>query len=174
MLEQNAAHFGARAALLHDGQAPLSHQQLHDHVSATRSALGNLGVGRNDRVAIVLPQGPDLAATFLAVASGATAAPLNPACVEKEFRFYLEDLAARVLILPQGGGSPARAAAVALGVPVIELVAGENGAARFKLSGVSRPPRPAAGSAEADDVALVLHTSGTTSRPKMVPLTPKT
>jgi acyl-CoA synthetase (AMP-forming)/AMP-acid ligase II/acyl carrier protein len=171
MLEQNAAHFGARAALLSDGNEPLSHQQLRDQVAATVPALNRLGVGRRDRVAIVLPQGPDLAVTFLAVAAGATAAPLNPAYVEKEFLFYLEDLQARALILPQGSDSPARAAAGSLGVPVIELIPGENGAGRFHLSGVSRPFESPAGFAEADDVALVLHTSGTTSRPKMVPLT---
>jgi acyl-CoA synthetase (AMP-forming)/AMP-acid ligase II/acyl carrier protein len=171
MLEQNAAHFGARAALFSDGNEPLSHQQLRDQVAATVPALNRLGVGHSDRVAIVLPQGPDLAVTFLAVAAGATAAPLNPAYVEKEFLFYLEDLQARALILPQGSDSPARAAAGSLGVPVIELIPGENGAGRFHLSGVSRPFESPAGFAEADDVALVLHTSGTTSRPKMVPLT---
>ena len=171
MLEQNAAHFGARAALLSDGNEPLSHQQLRDQVAATVPALNRLGVGRGDRVAIVLPQGPDLAVTFFAVAAGATAAPLNQAHVEKEFRFYLEDLQARALILPQSSDSPARAAAGSLGVPVIELIPGENGAGRFHLSGVSRPLGSPAGLAEADDVALVLHTSGTTSRPKLVPLT---
>ena len=171
MLEQNASRFGARAALLSDGDEPLSHQQLRNQVAVTVTALNPLGVGRGDRVAIVLPQGPDLAVTFLAVAAGATAAPLNPAYVEKEFLFYLEDLQARALILPQGSDSPARAAANSLGVPVIELIPGENGVGRFHLSGVSRPLATAAGFAEADDVALVVHTSGTTSRPKMVPLT---
>src|SRR5438093_8888377 len=171
MLEQNASHFGARAALLSDGDEPLSHQQLWDQAAMTVPSLNRLGVGRGDRVAIVLPQGPDLAVTFLAVAAGATAAPLNPAYVEKEFLFYLEDLQARALILPQGSDSPARAAADSLGVPVIELTPGENGVGGFHLSGVSRPLATAAGFAEADDVALVLHHSGKTSRPTMVRLT---
>src|SRR5436190_3871621 len=171
MLEQNASHFGARAALLSDGDEPLSHQQLWNQVAVTVTALNSLGVGRGDRVAIVLPQGQDLAVIFLAVAAGATAAPLNPAYVEKEFLFYLEDLQARALIVPRDSDSPARAVADSLGVPVIELIPGENGVGRFHLSGVSRPLAASAGFAEADDVALVLHTSGTTSRPKMVPLT---
>jgi len=171
MLEQNASHFGARAALLSDGDEPLSHQQLWNQVAVTVTALISLGVGRGDRVAIVLPQGQDLAVTFLAVAAGATAAPLNPAYVEKEFLFYMEDLQARALIVPRDSDSPARAVADSLGVPVIELIPGENGVGRFHLSGVSRPLAASAGFAEADDVALVLHTSGTTSRPKMVPLT---
>src|SRR2546430_16070477 len=171
MLEQNAAYFGGGGALLCGGEEPLSHQRLWDQAAMTVPSLNRLGVGRGDRVAIVLPQGPDLAVTFLAVAAGATAAPLNPAYVGKEFLFYLENLQARALILPQGSDSPARAAADSLGTPVIELIPGENGVGRFHLSGVSRPLATAAGFAEAEDVALVLHTSGTTSRPKMVPLT---
>lgn len=171
MLEQNARQFGDCAALLGDGQEALSHQLLRDQVVTTVSALNNLGVGRGDRVAIVLPQGPDLAATFLAVAAGATAAPLNPAYVESEFLFYLEDLQARALILPQGGDSPARAAAGTLGVPVIELIPGSDGEGRCHLSGVSHLCESSTGFAEADEAALLLHTSGTTSRPKMVSLT---
>ncbi len=162
MLEQNASNFGARAALLSDGDEPLSHQQLWKQVAVTVTALNSLGVGRGDRVAIVLPQGQDLAVIFLAVAAGATAAPLNPAYVEKEFLFYLEDLQARALILPQGSDSLARAAADSLEVPVIELIPGENGVGRFHLSGVSRPLATAAEFAEADDVALVLHHIGAT------------
>ena len=111
MLEQNAVYFGGRAGLLSDGNEPLSHQQLWDQVAMTVPALNRLGVGRGDRVVIVLPQGPELALAFLAVAAGATAAPLNPAYAEKEFLFYLEDLQARALILPLGSDSPARAAA---------------------------------------------------------------
>lgn len=171
MLKHNAAHFGANAALLSDGSTPLTHRHLRDQVEETVRALNRLGVGRDDRVAIVLPQGPDLAVTFLAVAAAATAAPLNPAYVEREFLFYLEDLSARALILPLGSDSPARAAADSLGVPVIELLPGEDGTGRFHLSGASRPLEAPSRSVEADDVALVLHTSGTTSRPKMVPLT---
>src|SRR2546428_2342499 len=171
MFEQNAVHFGGRAALLSHANEPLSHQQLWDQVAMTVPALNRLGVGRGDRVVIVLPQGPELAMTFLAVAAGATAAPLNPAYVEKEFVFYLKDLQARALILSHGSDSPARAAAGLLGVPVIELIPGENGAGRFHLSGVSRPLAAPAGFAEADDVAPVLHTPGPTSRPRMVPLT---
>lgn len=171
MLQENAACFNASAALLSDRDPSISHQELWDHVAVTVSALNRLGVGCRDRVAIVLPQGPDLAVAFLAVASGATAAPLNPAYVEKEFVFYLEDLQARALILPQGSDSLARVAAGSLGVPVIELISEENGAGRFRLSGVPRRLESLPGFAEADDAALELHTSGTTARPKRVPLT---
>lgn len=171
LLELNAARLDANAALLGEGYNPLSHQSLYDQVAAKVQVLNDLGVGRNDRVAIVLPQGPELAAAFLAVAACATAAPLNPAYVEKEFRFYLEDLHARALILPHGSDSPARAAARALGVPMVELVQERNKTGQFGLSGTARSLESPPGFAEPEDVALILHTSGTTSRPKMVPLT---
>lgn len=168
LLEGNATRFGSRAALVSEKHPPLSHRELWDQVAGTVDSLNLLGVGRGDRLAIVLPPGPDQAVAFLAVAAGATAAPLNPAYLETEFVFYLEDLQARALLLPQGSNSQARGAATLLGVPVIDWVAGENG---FHLSGEARPLLGAGGFAEAEDVALILHTSGTTSRPKMVPLT---
>jgi len=171
LLARNAALFGGATALCSDGSEPCSHRRLFERVAATVRTLNRLGVGRQDRVALVLPPGPDLAAAFLAVAAGATAAPLNPAYTEAEFKFYLEDLRARALLLPSGAASPARAAAVALGVPTLELVADTGVAGGFQIAGAERPLAASAGFAEAGDVALVLHTSGTTARPKQVPLT---
>jgi acyl-CoA synthetase (AMP-forming)/AMP-acid ligase II/acyl carrier protein len=171
LLEQNAGSFGAAVALCSEGTNPCSHRQLYEQVVALVLALNHLGIGRNDRVAIVLPQGPELAMAFLAVAAGATAAPLNPAYTESEFRFYLEDLQARALVLPPGDTSPARTAAAALGVPVIELISETGVAGHFQFSGAERQLTGPPGFGEAEDIALVLHTSGTTSRPKLVPLT---
>ena len=171
LLEQNAATFEAAAALCSEGDEPCSHRQLHEQVAAMVLSLNRLGIGRNDRVAIVLPQGPELATAFLAVVAGATAAPLNPAYTENEFRFFLEDLQPRALLIPRGEDSPARAAAAALGLPVIELISEPGVAGQFRLTGAERPLTASAGFGEAEDIALVLHTSGTTSRPKLVPLT---
>ena len=121
---------------------------------------------------MVLPNGPEMAAAFLAVACGATTAPLNPAYRGDEFDFYLSDLNAKALMIQQGMDSPARAVAAQRGIPVIELVPGEGAAGDFGLVAPAGMVGPAAlpGMAAAEDVALVLHTSGTTSRPKIVPL----
>ena len=73
--------------------------------------LNELGVGRNDRVAIVLPNSAEMAAAFVAIGCGATTAPLNPAYRQEEFDFYLDDLNARALVVEQGSKSPAIAAA---------------------------------------------------------------
>ncbi|MBW8268919.1 acyl--CoA ligase [Caldovatus aquaticus] len=153
-----------------EGRPPLTYAGLRDLAERTVAALNRLGVGRGDRVAIVLPNGPEMAAAFVAIACGATTAPLNPAYRDEEFEFYLSDLGARALVIAQGMESPARAVAKRLGVPVLDLVPGAE-AGSFALEGATgrgRAERP--GMAEAEDVALVLHTSGTTARPKIVPL----
>ncbi|HVJ52612.1 MAG TPA: acyl--CoA ligase [Aliidongia sp.] len=154
------------------GQPSLSHGELRALAGRTVEALNGMGIGRNDRVAIVLPNGPEMATVFLAVAAGATTAPLNPAYRADECDFYLSDLDAKALVVQTGMESPARTAAEARGIPIIELVPEAGPAGLFTL----RPARPLAGTPEQagfagpDDVALVLHTSGTTSRPKIVPL----
>jgi acyl-CoA synthetase (AMP-forming)/AMP-acid ligase II/acyl carrier protein len=131
-----------------------------------------MGVGRNDRVAIVLPNGPEMAVAFLAVTAGATSAPLNPAYGAKEFDFYLSDLNAKALIIQSEVDSPARAIAQTRGIPIIELSpVFDAEAGVFTLMGDKQSGVANSGFAQPNDVALVLHTSGTTSRPKIVPLT---
>lgn len=153
------------------GRPDLGYAALRAQASETIGALNALGVGRDDAVAIVLPNGPEMAVAFLAISAGATTAPLNPAYTADEFDFYLQDLAARLLVVEAGSASPAVAAARRRGIPVAELVVPAGAAAGcFQLRGTAgAAARP--GPAAAGDVALVLHTSGTTSRPKIVPLT---
>jgi acyl-CoA synthetase (AMP-forming)/AMP-acid ligase II len=148
---------------------------LRQLVGRTIARLNELGVGRNERVAIVLDNGPEMAACFLACASGVASAPLNPAYRAEEFEFYLSDLNAKALIVGQGSTSPAVAVAEKLGVRVLDLVVGPTDkAGEFSL--VPRDGAGASGScaapgdAQPGDVSMVLHTSGTTSRPKIVPL----
>jgi oxalate---CoA ligase len=151
---------------------PLTFAGLRALVDRTVAKLNELGVGRGDRVAIVLPNGPEMAAAFLCVAAGAAAAPLNPAYREDEFDFYLSDVNAKALIVEVGSESPALHAAQKLGVAVITLMPEpEGGAGAFRLCGDAGNAAARTGPAEAQDVALILHTSGTTSRPKIVPLT---
>jgi acyl-CoA synthetase (AMP-forming)/AMP-acid ligase II len=120
----------------------------------------------------VLNNGPEMATAFISVAAGAASAPLNPAYRADEFEFYLSDLNARGLIVEAGSTSPAVEVARKLGVRIIELhPRREAGAGAFSLSAGPAGSAALPGAAQPDDVALVLHTSGTTSRPKIVPLT---
>jgi acyl-CoA synthetase (AMP-forming)/AMP-acid ligase II len=163
-------------ALSSPGGVALSYRALRALTAKIASDLATHGVGPNDRVAIVLDNGPEMAAAFLSIAGAATAAPLNPTYRAEEFEFYLTDLRAKLLVVAQGKESPAVAVAEKLGVPIARLVAHpERGAGSFDLdfpddiAGAARPVTPA----KPEDIALVLHTSGTTSRPKIVPLSHK-
>ena len=147
---------------------------LRTLIADTIATLNRLGIGRNDRVGIVLPNGPEMATCFMACASGVASAPLNPAYRADEFEFYLSDLNAKALIVEQGSTSPAVEVATRLGIRLIGLIRQpDRGAGSFVLEPRDeRVTTPAVdgGDAEPGDVSMVLHTSGTTSRPKIVPL----
>ena len=109
---------------------------------------------------------------FVTVAAGSTCAPLNPAYRDEEFDFYLTDLKADALIIGSGMDSPARRIAQERGIPTIELVPTLDEAAGAFTLVIKPTDQPIQdGFAEANDAALLLHTSGTTSRPQIVPLT---
>jgi len=150
----------------------MTFERLLAHAREVVACLNAVGIHRNDRVAIVLPNGPEMAVAFLSIACGAVAAPLNPAYGAAEFEFYLSDLDARALVVQAGLASPAVDVARSRGIPVVEIVPkGQDAAGLFEFRGVSSAPGSSPDIAEAEDIAMVLHTSGTTSRPKMVPLT---
>src|SRR5207248_11331350 len=109
-LEQGAA---GDPAVIVPGGPRLTYGQLREQVSLAADRLAQHGVGRGDRVAIVFPNGAEAIVLFLAAAAVGTAAPLNPAYKEDEFRFYFEDLGARALILPPGEAEAARRARAA-------------------------------------------------------------
>ncbi len=167
-----AAHSGDANAIGAPDRDWLTYGGLRDLSASVARALHDVGIGRGDRVAIVLPNGPEMAAAFVTVAQAAITAPLNPAYREEEFRFYLEDLKAKAILLARGDEGPAARAAGALGVAILRVEAEETApAGTFTL----RAEGDMAGQAdetvpEPGDVALILHTSGTTSRPKIVPL----
>ena len=151
----------------------LDYAGLRDLADATVNRLNSLGVGRNDRVAIVLPNGPEMATAFLSASCAATTAPLNPAYNSDEFDYYLTDLNTRALIVSADSVSPAVEVARKHGIRILRLSSDLEGPAGwFTLDCEDTGSDTVTGGpADVDDVALVLHTSGTTSRPKIVPLT---
>ena len=154
-------------AIVVPGGPTLSFAEMRRQVEHLAGQLNAAGIQRGERVALVTPNGPEAALTFLAATACATAAPLNPAYREDEFRFYMDDLNAKVLITLPGDAEAAHAAA---GPNVIRLaLTGEPGSYTLQRDGVDVPAQ-APVFAQPDDIALVLHTSGTTARPKIVPL----
>jgi len=171
-LKSRAEKDPGAVALTAPKRAPLTYGRLLNQVEDTVKALRAFGLNRNDRVAIVLPNGPEMAVAFVAVAAGATCAPLNPSYRVNELDFYISDLKAKALIIGSKMDSPAREVAQKYHIPVIELTPNvEAEAGVFELTGKKQASPASDGFALPDDTALVLHTSGTTSRPKIVPLT---
>ena len=140
---------GAAVLICPEDGVALTLDEVAEAVDRLSSRLSALGVKRGGRVALSLPNGPEIVVALLALARlGAAAAPLNPAYTAAEFRFYLEDIRPRLLLLPRGGLPAAREAAAAT-VPVAELSPGHNGELVVELDGrsplaatTSRGPSP--------------------------------
>ncbi|MBC8049559.1 MAG: AMP-binding protein [Chitinophagales bacterium] len=161
-----------RPAIGAPDRSSMTYGMLRARTETVRLALRTMGVSVTDRVAIVLPNGPEMAAAFLTIAASASTAPLNPGYRRDEFDFYLGDLKPKILVVQVGDDTPARAAAEAAGIAVVEIEVPQDAEAGFFTL---KPSADAAvvdsGPSQAENEALVLHTSGTTSRPKVVPLT---
>jgi acyl-CoA synthetase (AMP-forming)/AMP-acid ligase II len=159
------------AVILPDSGPAITYQSLSEQVESTATALRQSGLQPGDAVAIVLPNGLEYLVAFLAVTRARLiAAPLNPAYKAEEFQFYLEDIKTQAVIGPPEAHTvhgPARA----LGLAVWSATRDGPGRVRLEGEGVKAGPRSDLEPPRPDDVALFLHTSGTTSRPKLVPLT---
>ena len=171
-LEEQSQQSQNSFALLALERAPLTYSRLLAHSRRVIADLNHAGISRGDRVAVVLPNGPEMAVCMLAIAMAASCAPLNPNYRRSEFEFYLSDLAPRALIVEEGADTPAIAVAESLGFRVIRLRPSTADAAGiFTLNIETAAANVTPLFAQPGDEALVLHTSGTTARPKMVPLT---
>ncbi len=154
----------ATALIAPDG-ATLAYRGLRGVVNSLSRELSAYGVGAHDRVAISVPNGPRAAITFLASASRAAAAPLNPKYRETEFEFYIKDLNPKLLIVSADSGEAVVAAAATVGVTVAIVTGPIDELTLGRVSDDDIHDWP-----DAADAGLLLHTSGTTSRPKVVPI----
>jgi acyl-CoA synthetase (AMP-forming)/AMP-acid ligase II len=160
----------AHPALVAPEGPALDYAAVRANVAALARELARRGIAPGERVAASLPNGLPIVLAFFATACArATSAPLNPAYTRDEYAFYLADIEPRAILVPPGGQPLAREAAAAQGVPVVELSLGAGG--RLVVDGVALELDAPEPQPQDDDVALFLHTSGTTSRPKGVPLT---
>ena len=140
LLEHQAKRIPDAPAILAPGRAPLTYGRLYQHIDTMGRTLRAMGIGRHDRIAVVLPNGPEMAVAILAVAASAACAPMNPAYGTEELDRYFADLRPRALITQAGIDSPARRAALSRGVRVIELSTAPDAAAGvFTLHGRPRP-----------------------------------
>jgi acyl-CoA synthetase (AMP-forming)/AMP-acid ligase II/thioesterase domain-containing protein len=165
IVHDRAQRFPEAPAILAPGGAAIDYRGLDSAVTRIGATLARIEASEGSCFALVCSNGPRMAVGFLGIAAHAACAPLNPACRQSEFELYLGDLRPRAVVVEAGLDSAVRAAAAAVKIPLLELTEsveldGAPGAGPER--GLS--PGPA-------DVALLLHTSGTTARPKLVPLT---
>ncbi|HLO84323.1 MAG TPA: acyl--CoA ligase [Nostocaceae cyanobacterium] len=156
-------------ALITSDGVVITYQQLRENVTRLVCQLQSFGLGRGSRIAIAMSNGTHKAITFLAATLCGTAAPLNPKYKEEEFAYYYTDTQAQALITL--GNTPA--AAITAATPDMLLINAQVNGDRtlnFELikPGLLPPANPQP--PDADDIAMILHTSGTTSRPKRVPI----
>jgi len=176
LLANQAEAFSARPAIQAPFRQALTYAGLWNQVAATVNVLKAAGVSPADRIGLLLPNGPEMAVALLAAASAGSAAPLNPAYRAKELEYCLSDLRPKILLVDSRVDTPARNRAPHYGSTVIDLVSLPNAPAGiFALQGtpstVHDDRSGCTHRVDESSVALVLHTSGTTSRPKQVPLT---
>ncbi|MCH8194907.1 MAG: AMP-binding protein, partial [Chloroflexi bacterium] len=166
LLERGAS---GHPAVVVPGGPSATYRQLAEHVESLAGRLLAAGVEPGSTVSIVLGNDLSFVECFLAVTrAGAVAAPLNPAYTTDEFRSFMEDAGAKVVLLPPSE-SPAAAAAEALEVDALVASWSESGV-ELRRDGKRLADATAPASPSSEATALFLHTSGTTSRPKGVPL----
>ncbi|KAL8669288.1 MAG: hypothetical protein Q9168_006120, partial [Polycauliona sp. 1 TL-2023] len=151
----------------------ITHQQLLRQCKALQQQLAQIGIGHGLAVSISLPNSYEFVAVFLAICwQRAVAAPLNPAYKEQEVLFYVHDLDAKAIVVPKGAcekQSPAVLAARESGAAVIECSTTAGGDIELDVKEMGASGGKGAvdvDDAREDDIALVLHTSGTTGKPK--------
>ena len=147
------------AAILAPDRPRLTYAALDARIDAFGSALARFGITRRDRVALVA-HGPDLAVALLATSCHAVAAPLSPLSTADELRNVLRGLGASAVVVQDDLDTPARQVAVELGLRVLECC--DNSLPEATLDTLDPG---------SSDLALILHTSGTTGQPHRVPFT---
>src|SRR5262249_14004879 len=160
LLRFHAQRIPDASAIAAPGRKPLTYSRLLVEIDKAVRTLNAVGIGRNDRVAVVLPNGPAMAVAFLTIAAAATCAPLNQASTASEFDFSISDLSTKALIVQSDIDSPAIAVAQKHGIPVIQLSpVPEAEAGVFTVTSEERSRPEYGGFAQATDIALTLHTS---------------
>ena len=175
-LQDPLFHYGRNApdrrAILAPGRLPMTYGALLSQTRDVVRGLRSLGVRRTERVAVVLRDGPEAAVAIVAVAAGAACVPLNPGFTYDEYERYFGELHLAALLTHTGPTSASRRAAHTLGIPIIEVVARPHDVAgAFDIVGQVPRRAPDDEFASCTDDAFILLTSGSTSRPKTVPLT---
>jgi acyl-CoA synthetase (AMP-forming)/AMP-acid ligase II/thioesterase domain-containing protein/acyl carrier protein len=160
-------------ALESPGQQPLTYRDLQKQVLLVVKTFNSLGFVRNDRIAVIMPAGPETAVLGIGIMAGFTHTPLNPQYRDHEFQEMFSRLKVKAIVVQKNHKTSARDAALSQNIPVIEITPSPEKAGIFTI-GEEIPKREAeAVFSLPDDTVIVMQTSGTTSVPKIVPLSQK-
>ena len=172
-LFRSMKNMSSSPAILAPDRKPLLYQTLCRQIEYTTSFLNDHGLGRNDRIGVVVPSGPEMAVLFLSIIAGGTFVPLKPDYIDQEYDFCITHFRINALIVQNDSNSSLASISKKRGIPLIELTPlhdAEAGLFSLELIFGDKFRKCEPGFACPDDIALVLETSGTTSRPKIVAL----
>lgn len=161
---ESVDRFGGRPAII-DGERTLTYAELGGSVKSLAAFLASRGVGKGDKVAILLPNSIEFAAAFYASSSlGAVSVPINNLCKEDEIRFYVTDSGTRVLLTDAALRKTAEKAVSGSGAGVAVI----RGRGADWVSGAAETGSPAPADIEPDADAIYLYSTGSTGKPKRV------
>ena len=155
------------------GCKPLTYRALREQISYVVKFLNARGLRPNDRVAVIMQNGPDAAVAILAVMAGFTAVPFNSQCKEPEYDSFFSTLGIKAILVQKGENTAAIAVAGTQQIPIIEVSSSQKTAGLFTLNPEGDTNGTEAIYATPLDIAAIKITTGTTANPKMVPVSQK-
>jgi acyl-CoA synthetase (AMP-forming)/AMP-acid ligase II len=158
-----------RSAIESPGYEPLTYRQLRDQITDVVKTLNGMGFDRNARIAVIIPHSPETGVVCLAVMTGFIAVPLNTQYRYGEYEEFFSQFRVDAVIVRKADTTEAKEAAAAHQIPIIELEQSKKITGKFTLSPVKNPVQEPV-FATSKDIAIILQTSGTTTRPKIIPL----
>lgn len=148
----------------------ISYKHLAEQINNLSGELAKSGLANGNRIAIIMPHGSEAVLAFYAVTLFAIAVPLNQNASAEELKKYMTLAKLDAIIVKEGYSAAVAQAAAETGIPVIIMETNGAGEFHFRVDGVVSQKVDNARHQE-NDIAVVLFTSGTTSTPKVVPLT---